>query len=197
MKMTNKDLKRIIQEELKAVLREEEKDPSLTDEEWEKIERFINSGDESYYNDAFSFAEDGGTESLNKVADMIYEKDGNKSLFYLLEKSKEYGDFNFFSTITNLDLSKNKLKKLPASMVKLKNLTYLRLNSNKLSSLPDWIGNLTNLIQLSVSNNKLSSLPESIGNLKSLRILDLGENFILSSERKKIKEMFPDIDVYF
>ena len=177
MKITKENLRRIIKEELKAVLREEgeEEAPSLTDEDWKTIEEFIETGDESYFNQALFFADAGGPPAINKTAAMIYRKDSS-NIFYLLEQSEEYGDFNLFPRITYLDLSNKGLTEIPESIGKLEKLERLHLNDNKLSSLPESIGNLVRLYELTLNNNQLSSLPESIGNLTSLYDLKLRNN---------------------
>jgi hypothetical protein len=78
--------------------------------------------------------------------------------------------------LKTLNLAKNNLEKLPASIGKLTRLMFLKLGKNQLTSLPNSIGNLTNLKQLFLSYNKLSVLPESIGNLTNLKYLGLRNN---------------------
>ncbi|CAK4129559.1 unnamed protein product [Aphanomyces euteiches] len=68
--------------------------------------------------------------------------------------------------LSEVDLTKNKLKTLPASFCKLTNLTYLNLSNNALESLPDDFGNLFRLEKVWVECNKLSSTPPSFGKLR-------------------------------
>ena len=58
----------------------------------------------------------------------------------------------------------------------LTNILSLNLSHNRLEKLPDIFLQLINLTCLYVNNNRLSSLPESIGCLKRLQELDLRNN---------------------
>ena len=58
----------------------------------------------------------------------------------------------------------------------LANILSLNLSHNRLEKLPDIFLQLINLTCLYVNNNRLSSLPESIGCLKRLQELDLRNN---------------------
>ena len=59
---------------------------------------------------------------------------------------------------------------------KLANILSLNLSHNRLEKLPDIFLQLINLTCLNVNNNRLSSLPESIGRFKRLQELDLRNN---------------------
>ncbi|MGB5915648.1 MAG: leucine-rich repeat domain-containing protein, partial [Phormidesmis sp.] len=88
--------------------------------------------------------------------------------------------------VTELDLSGNELKELPAEIGQLTQLEKLTLGKfdeqtfqsvgNQLSSLPAEIGQLQNLSQLYLSHNQLSSLPAEIGQLQNLSQLYLSHN---------------------
>ncbi len=75
-----------------------------------------------------------------------------------------------------LDLSHNKLIKLPDNIGKLSRLSKINLSHNKLIELPDSIGNLSQLTAIDLSYNKLTELPVSIGNLLQLTHIDLSFN---------------------
>ena len=75
-----------------------------------------------------------------------------------------------------LNLSQNKLKRLPANTNKLTNLTTLNLSHNKFAKLPDAVTELINLIHLYVNDNQLAYLPKSMKHLENLRELDLRNN---------------------
>ncbi len=72
-----------------------------------------------------------------------------------------------------LDLSENKLLKLPAALGKLSgSLTSLTLDGNRLKALPDAaIVSLAKLETLSAGNNKLEALPDALGKLSKLKKL--------------------------
>lgn len=77
-----------------------------------------------------------------------------------------------------LDLSKEKLKEVPAEVFACTNLEELYLNKNRLKFIPAEIGQLKNLKKVDFSNNKLKTLPEEIGDLKNLTHLLLNRNLI-------------------
>ena len=77
---------------------------------------------------------------------------------------------------TELDLSRNQLRLLPAEIRKLTNLTKLDLSGNQLKRLPVEIGELTNLTKLDLYGNQLKRLPVEIGDLTNLTVLNLSGN---------------------
>lgn len=82
-----------------------------------------------------------------------------------------------FINLQRLDLSNNELTDIsPSTFLALKSLHRLDLTDNKLSRLPDVVTKMTNLVSLNVSRNQLTFLPASIGNLQNLRFLTLEEN---------------------
>ncbi len=83
--------------------------------------------------------------------------------------------------LTELDLSKNRLSKLPDEIGNLTLLKKLVLESNKLRTVPSKIGNLTQLTHLNLTDNRrLTVLPNQIGNLLQLTELYLSCNALLS-----------------
>jgi|GEM_PF-3538041 len=80
--------------------------------------------------------------------------------------------------ITDLDLSKNHLGHLPASINDLTKLIRLNLSDNQLTTLPASIKDLTQLIHLNLADNQLRTLPATIGWLTNLRSLTLTSNHL-------------------
>jgi Leucine-rich repeat (LRR) protein len=81
-----------------------------------------------------------------------------------------------FRNLRELDLSRNRIDSVPAAIGSLVNLTSLNLAGNNLELLPDEIGNLSRLVHLNLNRNKIVALPKTIGGLASLELLELWDN---------------------
>eukprot|EP01122_Echinamoeba_exundans_P008276 TRINITY_DN271_c0_g1_i3.p1 TRINITY_DN271_c0_g1~~TRINITY_DN271_c0_g1_i3.p1 ORF type:complete len:363 (+),score=103.98 TRINITY_DN271_c0_g1_i3:197-1285(+) len=79
-------------------------------------------------------------------------------------------------TLTDLDLSQNKLRVLPDEICNLVALVRLKLDRNRLESLPLLFSQLFKLEKLTVSYNFLRSLPPNMGAMKNLRTLRVDHN---------------------
>ena len=79
---------------------------------------------------------------------------------------------------TELIMSNEGLRSLPAEIGRLTNLKALNLEGNQLAGLPAEIGELTNLNHLNLSNNLLAGVPAEIGLLTNLKELDLSRNLL-------------------
>lgn len=77
-----------------------------------------------------------------------------------------------------LDLSKQKLERIPTDVFRLINLEVLVLSKNKIEEIPPEIESLKNLKVLDLSRNKLVRVPPEIGQLINLEILILNQNAI-------------------
>ncbi|XP_052759659.1 uncharacterized protein LOC128202664 [Mya arenaria] len=111
--------------------------------------------------------------------------------------------FTSFVVLESLNLSKNKIEKLPSGIGKLKEITEINVAHNKLTELPsDFAGLKETLLFLDISHNPLNHLPhnvsfltkleelhaENVGNvdlsdvikLKQLTVLNVGYNLINS-----------------
>ncbi|MCP4697068.1 MAG: GTPase [Gammaproteobacteria bacterium] len=93
-----------------------------------------------------------------------------------------------------LDLRRNKLEALPSEIFQLQNLTQLDLSYNGLSALPPEIAQLQNLTQLDLGQNKFSALPPEITQLHDLRELNLKDNSLEEPplESLDLEGMFDD-----
>jgi Leucine-rich repeat (LRR) protein len=86
--------------------------------------------------------------------------------------------FTTFPNLQWLDLSKNRIREVPASIGMLKKLKKLILFKNLIETLPPEIGELSELQMLIINQNELLSLPTEISKLKKLRYLDMWSNNI-------------------
>lgn len=81
------------------------------------------------------------------------------------------------SGVTNIDLSKNKLGKIPEGLEHLsKILTEFSISHNGLTEIPSFIAQFTRIQYMNVSSNKLESLPEEFGCLETIRELNIANN---------------------
>ena len=91
--------------------------------------------------------------------------------------------------ILSLNLSHNRLEKLPDIFLQLINLTCLYVNNNRLSSLPESIGCLKRLQELDLRNNQLKVL-DVVRKLPDLRkLLVEGNPLTLVEIRSLIKHV--------
>ena len=85
---------------------------------------------------------------------------------------------NLSTSLTFLDLSKNKIKILRPYFCQLMALVTLKLTENELVALPAHIGQISGLKYLHAAHNQLRVLPASFGQLR-LEDLDLYDNAFL------------------
>jgi len=78
-----------------------------------------------------------------------------------------------------LDLSHNKLKKLPPPKMKVPTIHKVDLSHNQIAQLPASFNNLQCMTRLDLSNNQLSELSEALGLTKYIRWLDLSHNLLV------------------
>jgi hypothetical protein len=79
--------------------------------------------------------------------------------------------------LKRLDLSQNKLRRLPADLcVALSHMEMLDLSKNQLEYIPEDIGSLTHLTNLNLRSNQLTVLPPTISRLSALLELDIDWN---------------------
>ncbi len=100
---------------------------------------------------------------------------GEESVFTDLKAALEYK-----GQVKHLDLSGQKLKKIPKEVFEFPNLKTLNLSKNKITVLPAELGLLTKLEELDLTNNKVEDLPKEIGKLTRLRVLKFRNNKLYS-----------------
>eukprot|EP01132_Coremiostelium_polycephalum_P004498 gene4498-5610_t len=88
----------------------------------------------------------------------------------------------FFSSLTQLNLSKNFLNTFPSDIILLNNLNHLTLSDNRIKSIPSsllkLIGSKLKLVELNLSGNLLDSLHKSICSISTLQRLILDNNYL-------------------
>ncbi|KAK2888708.1 hypothetical protein Q8A67_014083 [Cirrhinus molitorella] len=80
--------------------------------------------------------------------------------------------------LETLDVSWNKIRRLPPRLCYCTKLRHLDLSHNQLTSLPSEIGILQCLQFLSLAYNSLESLPDELFSCKRLKVLALGNNSV-------------------
>jgi len=99
----------------------------------------------------------------------VHKELEEKELLKIIEEADRDGR-------TELDLSNEKIKSLPAEIGQLKNLKVLDLSGNSLTWLPTEISKLSKLERLDLSSNKINVLPTEIGQLSNLQEFDIYRN---------------------
>ena len=96
--------------------------------------------------------------------------------------SNSMPQFSFYHLkyVKSINLSLNKIKRLPDNFGALKYLEELNLSDNMLSKLPASVYNLKSLKTLDLSSNNFTNLPEEFCNLTSLTSLNLSQNLFIS-----------------
>lgn len=83
------------------------------------------------------------------------------------------------TSLSTLDVSYNRLRRLPAWISQLTTVQHINLARNHLTSLPVELTQLSLLTQLQLQGNNLAGLPPCLGHLTSLRLLNVGMNYKL------------------
>jgi len=134
---------------------------------------------------------------LNKIPQWVTQLKGLKTIYIAKNQLKKFPDIwsdfdlqdvsiriNHLETIppsifentniTRLDISYNRLKKVPEGIRKLKDLEYLYLNANRgIDELPTWINELKKLKGIGLSITAINKLPKTLLDL-DLEFLYLG-----------------------
>ena len=84
----------------------------------------------------------------------------------------------YIESLSEIDFSHNKLKKVPKRLFELEYLEYLDLSHNMLQQIPNNIVWRDSLKTLNLNNNKLLDLPLCFSKRCYLRILKLSSNFL-------------------
>jgi hypothetical protein len=96
-----------------------------------------------------------------------------------------------------LNLSGNKITRLPKTIGVLRKLAILDLSDNQLIDIPLWFTNLTRLKELNLAHNQLKSLPHQITRFRNLKVLNLRGNSFSETEKLNIRNALPRTKVFF
>jgi len=97
------------------------------------------------------------------------------------------------TNIEILDISNNNLKgALQAEVRHMSSLRVLDMSENMFTGVPAEVGQLENLEVLDLSNNRITGLPYEIGNLKNLKTLDIRGNKYSEQDLEIIRSNLPD-----
>jgi len=102
-----------------------------------------------------------------------------------LSKNNYLDTLQNFSKLENLHLPNYDIKEIPDIIFKITTLKNLDLSGNKIEKIPPSIGNLIQLEELNLANNNLKELPSEIYKLNNLKTLDLNNNSNLNANITK------------
>ncbi|PRP77427.1 lipoprotein [Planoprotostelium fungivorum] len=106
----------------------------------------------------------------NKVLDLSNEN-------YTEFPSEFRENHNLHKTCKRINISNNYIPTFPREFfILFENLIVLNISHNKMIKLPDGISRMTTLIELNLSHNNIDELPTKFGQLQNLRRLDLSWN---------------------
>jgi Leucine-rich repeat (LRR) protein len=107
---------------------------------------------------------------------------------------------DFLSSMTqlkSLDLSKNRLDIFPLVLTRIASLERLILNRNQFDRLPESIETLQNLKYLDLWDTPVTIFPEGFYALKSLEKIDLSGIRYSPTFQEKMKERLPRVQIVF
>ena len=88
-----------------------------------------------------------------------------------------FGCQQLLPTLTSLDLSKNKIRWLPSSLLSLNELGVLNLSDNTFTVVPPWLHRLSSLGRLDLESNPLLAPTVAIASSGLAEIRQVGHNY--------------------
>lgn len=120
-----------------------------------------------------------GGNQIEKIKKSVWPVSDSLETIVLSSNHLKRIGFKKNHSITNLDLSENKLKRIPKSIRRLKHLKHLDLSKNEIKRIPCFIKNMDSLVELKLNYNQLKSLSKrDIRKLKKLKSIHFGANGI-------------------
>ncbi len=96
-----------------------------------------------------------------------------------------------------LEMGHNSLTEIPTFIFEMESIQSLGFSHNQLSSIPEDISKLKNLTTFKCWNNNITTIPDALLDLPNLRVAEFKGNPIPKEEKKRILEMYPDIEIKF
>lgn len=82
------------------------------------------------------------------------------------------------ATLTELNLSSNRILKIPDDIYRLFKCTYLNLTQNRITAIPESLGRMSSLTKLNINANRIEDIHPGIGMCISLKDLRMSGNRI-------------------
>jgi len=119
---------------------------------------------------------------IKKVPEKVFEKFSSLSELNLYRNriTTPSSSIAKLSHLKNLNIGSNRISDLPNELYQLEQLEELDVSNNTLEALGPGIENLKRLRDLKLYRNKLTKLPTEIGTLRDLKKLDLNHNLLVS-----------------
>ena len=102
-----------------------------------------------------------------------------------------------FPNLRELDMSRLRLKAVPAELFQLEKLCELNLSRNRIRYMPPELGQLVQLRRLVINRNPIAYLPTTVGQLRHLEVIDAWNTLIteLPLEIKALDTVLKTIDL--
>ncbi|KAF2366550.1 Leucine-rich repeat [Trinorchestia longiramus] len=96
------------------------------------------------------------------------------------------------TTLVSCNLASNVISKIsPKFATKFSCITELNLSNNKMSRLPDEMSECTQLEKLDVSHNAFVDIPQVVFRLPKIRVLRINNNYVIDVDVKQLPEESP------
>lgn len=106
-------------------------------------------------------------------------------------------EISHLDNLEELYLSKNPGIKIPPGVGLMENLKKISLSDNQLTEFPEVLCELDSVELLRLQNNQISFIPASIQHLTRLEFLYLEGNPLTTYEKKKVKGLLPNTNIFF
>ncbi|KAJ3137729.1 hypothetical protein HDU90_001680 [Geranomyces variabilis] len=89
--------------------------------------------------------------------------------------------------LTRLDLGRNLLTSIPASVCEIDTLVHLALGGNAIEDIPDEISKLQQLQYLGIAQNKLKTVNRALGKIRTLKGISLADNPLIDQKAELVE----------